>query len=186
MKEFRYDMRYVTHKDYLKFKLLYVKPSTVIDKVFWYRVHKLKEIKHYAKQKNLPVWHMPVIDSIMICILGSIYISDYLVGSIPSDGWFAVVSPYMPLVLFTLFFLTVMDLVAKAMVNVHITLIKLVHGGITKIDHYIWKRTKKDNVISTKILNFQLKYMALPKSTKRRLKILLVLMIILYVTIRLF
>lgn len=162
------------------------KYKQLIDKIFWYRVHKIKEVKYYARNKNLPVWYMPVIDSIMLCFLGSIYISDYIAEAMPSGGLFEVVSPYLPFIFFALAFMTVMDIVAKGMVNIHYFLIKLVHGGIQKLDYYLWKKTKRDNVVSNKIWAFQMKYSNLSKPTKRRIRILVVLLIILYMLIRFF
>jgi hypothetical protein len=162
-----------------------VQTIPLIDKIFWYRIWKIREIKHFAKEKNIPVWQMPVIDSVMLCFLGSIYASSYIIEALPTDGWFGVVSPYLPLIIFTLAFLTVMDTVAKGMVLVHSFLTKSVYRAITKLDYILWKRTKKNNMASEAIWKVQMKYMNLPKPVKRRLKILFVLLIILYVVIRL-
>lgn len=158
----------------------------MIDKIFWYRVAKIKEVKYYAKDRNIPIWYMPVLDAVMLCFLGSIYLSDFLIASIPPDGVFQIVSPYLPFLLFALAFLTVIDLVAKGMVHVHQTSTKLVQKIIQKIDYLIWKKTKKDNVISTGIWRVQSKYMKLSKSSRKRLSLLFIMLIILYVTLRLF
>lgn len=141
-------------------------------------IERVKDTKKFAREKNVPVWEIPLVNSIGIILLTSIYLSFYTWMAI-SDAekrlsvyfwWDALiaVANWLPLIYLSLICLTMLDKVLRIFILMQAVLTKAVYDGIQKLDHKIWRKTGKDSYIASKIWWVQRKWMGIP-AKKRRL-----------------
>ncbi|MBT6051142.1 MAG: hypothetical protein HOG49_30450 [Candidatus Scalindua sp.] len=156
----------------------------IIEDVISDRIAKLKAVKEYSDKKSLPNWKIPVMHSIMLCLLGSIYTARFVVnpsldGKVPDE-----ILSFMPLILLGGAFFTIMDSVAKVMVWVNWAVIKGVMKTISKIDYRIWRNYKKEDYIANKIWKIQMKFHSLGKVNRRRLMAVLIMFMVMWMSYR--
>ena len=164
----------------------------MIVKFFKWRYERLMDVKRVAKEKNLPVWQMPVLDAVGISLLWSIYASyatwSYLNGltemgyKVPL--WLEDLALFSPLFYFVALFATIMDRLAVAFVHLHALVAKGVMLGLQKADHKIWRKTGKDSVITNKIWWVQQKFLKLKKQRRRQLLAVFVLFMVYYYSLK--
>ena len=141
---------------------------------------KIKETKKLAREKNVPVWVMSVFDSVMIAILLSwelsvgtwLLLENWQDGQLYSPSYMEIlwnISTYSPLIYFGIIALTVLDRMIIFFIHIHSLVNKLVFRMINRMDHWIWKKTGKDSVISNVFWKIQMKFYGMPLQKRRRL-----------------
>ena len=154
---------------------------------FWERI---QDTKKFAREKNVPVWEIPLVNSIGIILLISIYLSFYTwmaISDIEKElsyhyWWntFIAISNWAPLIYLGLICLAMLDRVLRVFILFQAALTKLVMDGITKIDHKIWRKTGKDSYVANKIWKVQMKWMKMPKEKRKKIMILAIFLFGLY------
>lgn len=152
---------------------------------FWERI---QDTKKFAREKNVPVWEIPLVNSIGIILLTSIYLSFYTWMAIPENvkpepfwwGTFIAIANWAPLIYLGLICLVMLDKVLRVFILFQAALTKLVMDGITKIDHKIWRKTGKDSYVANKIWKVQMKWMKMPKEKRKKIMILAIFLFGLY------
>ena len=146
-------------------------------------IDKIKATKKLAREKNVPVWHIPLANSIGMLILTAVYMSVYTwiaivdmensFDYIPS-WWntFIGIANYLPLIYLGVLSFTVLDKVLIVFILFQASLTKSIFNGIQKLDHKIWRKTGKDSYVANKIWWVQQKWMGLDK--KKRQKIMVI------------
>ena len=164
----------------------------MIVKFFQWRYQCLMDVKKFAKEKNLPVWQMPLFDALGICLLISIYSSyhtwDYL-NDLTELGynvplWLEDLSLFAPFAYFLALFSTIMDKIARVFVHLHSMAAKGVMRLLQKADHKIWRKTGKDSVITNKIWSVQQRFLKLKKQRRRQLLAVFVLFMVYYYSLK--
>lgn len=140
-------------------------------------IERVKDTKKFAREKNVPVWEIPLVNSIGIILLTSIYLSIYtwmgivnveeqLKGHFWWDSMISVAT-FLPLIYLVLIVLTVLDRVLRVFIIFQSVTTKIIFNAIQKADHKIWRKTGKDSYIANKIWWVQNKWMGLPKKKRR-------------------
>jgi len=156
----------------------------IIEDVIRDRIFKLKAVKEYSDKKSLPNWKIPVMHSVMICLLGSIYVSRFVVnpvldGKVPDE-----ILAFMPLILLGGSFFTIMDSVAKVMVWINWFVIKVIMKSISKVDYCIWRKYKKEDYVANKIWKVQMKFHSLGKVNRRRMTAVFIMFMVMWMSYR--
>ena len=145
-------------------------------------IDKVKATKKLAREKNVPVWHIPLANSIGMLILTSVYMSVYTwiaivdmennFDYIPS-WWhsFISIANWLPLIYLGVLSFTMLHHVLTVFIIFQASLTKGIFNGISKIDHKIWRKTGKDSYIANKIWWVQQKWMGLEKGQRRKIMI---------------
>ena len=146
-------------------------------------IDKVKSTKKLAREKNVPVWHIPLANALGMIILTAVYMSVYTwiaivdmensFDYIPS-WWntFIGIANYLPLIYLGVLSFTVLDKVLIVFILFQASLTKSIFSGIQKLDHKIWRKTGKDSYVANKIWWVQQKWMGLDK--KKRQKIMVI------------
>ena len=139
-------------------------------------IKRIKDTKKVAREKNIGIWFVPVIDSIIIILYASWEISIIIMYNEqdPNVGLFSFIT------LTCLAMLTILDRLILFFIRFHAYVNKLVLQGISKLDMYFWKKTGKDAVVTNSIWKLQGKYMKRTKKQKRMLTVMFVGLIMLY------
>jgi len=153
---------------------------------------KIKETKKLAREKNVPLWAMSVFDSVMIAILVSWQLSvvtwmllgDWQTALLYTPSYMEILwdfSTYSPLIYFTIIALTILDRMIIFFIHVHSIANKLVFKLVNKLDHWVWKKTGKDSVVSNAFWKIQMKLNGMPIQKRRRLMMgVLAVMVVFY------
>ena len=156
----------------------------IIEDIFRDRIAKLKAVKEYSDKKSLPNWKIPVMHSFMMCLLGSVYgakllVNPYLIGNVDE-----IFIAFMPLILLFGSFLTIMDVVAKAMVWINWASIQCVMKVISKADTRIWRKYKREDFVANKILKVQMKFEKMDKITRKRMIAVMIMFMVMWMSYR--
>ena len=146
-------------------------------------IDKVKETKKLARDKNVPIWHIPLANAMGMIILTAVYMSIYTwiaivdieknFDYIPS-WWnlFIDIANWLPLIYLGVLSFTVLDKVLTIFILFQAALTKGIFNGIQKLDHKIWRKTGKDSYIANKIWKVQQKWMGLDKKNRRIIMLL--------------
>ena len=145
-------------------------------------IDKIKATKKLAREKNVPVWHIPLANSIGMLILTSIYMSVYTWVAIVDmeknfdyiPFWwntFTYIANWSPLIYLGVLCFTMLDKVLTVFILFQASLTKSIFNGIQKADHKIWRKTGKDSYIANKIWWVQQKWMGIDKKNRQRIMI---------------
>lgn len=156
----------------------------IIEDIFRDRIAKLKAVKEYSDKKSLPNWKIPVIHSLMLCLLGSVYTARLIVNPMLDGKVDDAILAFMPLILLFGSFLTIMDYVAKAMVWVNYIVIQCVMKVISKIDTRIWRKYKKEDFIANKIWKVQMRFQKMDKVNRRRMIAVMIMFMVMWMSYR--
>ena len=145
-------------------------------------IDKVKATKKLAREKNVPIWHIPLANALGMIILTAVYMSVYTwiaivdieknFDYIPS-WWnmFIEVANWLPLIYLGVLSFTVLDKVLTIFILFQAAVTKSIFNIIQKADHKIWRKTGKDSVIANKIWWVQQKWMGLEKGQRRKIMI---------------
>ena len=146
-------------------------------------IDKVKATKKLAREKNVPIWHIPLANAMGMIILTAVYMSVYTwiaivdieknFDYIPS-WWnlFIDVANWLPLIYLGVLSFTVLDKVLTIFILFQAAVTKSIFNIIQKADHKIWRKTGKDSVIANKIWWVQQKGMGLDKKKRQMIMIL--------------
>jgi len=146
-------------------------------------IDKVKATKKLAREKNVPIWHIPLANAMGMIILTAVYMSVYTwiaivdieknFDYIPS-WWnmFIEVANWLPLIYLGVLSFTVLDKVLTIFILFQAAVTKSIFNIIQKADHKIWRKTGKDSVIANKIWWVQQKWMGLDKKKRQMIMIL--------------
>tara|TARA_B100001245_G_scaffold68235_1_gene47791 strand:+ start:3404 stop:3913 length:510 start_codon:yes stop_codon:yes gene_type:complete len=146
-------------------------------------IDKVKATKKLAREKNVPIWHIPLANAMGMIILTAVYMSVYTwiaivdieknFDYIPS-WWnlFIDVANWLPLIYLGVLSFTVLDKVLTIFILFQAAVTKSIFNIIQKADHKIWRKTGKDSVIANKIWWVQQKWMGLDKKKRQMIMIL--------------
>ena len=146
-------------------------------------IDKVKATKKLAREKNVPIWHIPLANAMGMIILTAVYMSIYSwiaivdieknFSYIPS-WWnlFIGIANWLPLIYLGVLSFTVLDKVLTIFILFQASLTKGIFNGIQKLDHKIWRKTGKDSYIANKIWGVQQKWMGLDKKNRRIIMLL--------------
>ena len=154
-------------------------------------INRIKETKKLARQKNVPIWEIPLANSIGIILLTSVYLSIYTwVAIVDMENsmnyvpiwWSSLVSManWLPLIYFGTLTLTMLDKVLTVFILFQASLTKGIFYGIQKIDLRIWRKTGRDSFIANKIWWIQQKWMGIAKKKRRKIMAIVIFLGILY------
>jgi hypothetical protein len=158
-------------------------------------IGKLKDCKKFAREKNVAVWFIPLIDSILITYFVSwmisyhtwVYLGEYqeIAGSSLQMKWLWEFSVYLPFILWASFVLSVLPRLTKVMIYFHHYAGKAVFLAINKFDMWYWKKYRKESVLANAIWKSQSKFMGIDKQRKRQIIVLFLVGVVIYYVIRL-
>lgn len=158
-------------------------------------ISKIKHTKKIARQKNIAIWYMPLIDSLLITYFISwmvsyhswIFMGNYqdLAGISLQMKWLWEFSVYFPFVFWGLLLITVLPKLIHGMILFHHYIMKLVFIGINRFDLWYWRRYKKDSVLANAIWKSQGQIMGIDKQRKRQIFVIFLVAVALYYMIRL-
>ena len=146
-------------------------------------IDKVKATKKLAREKNVPIWHIPLANAMGMIILTAVYMSVYTwiaivdieknFDYIPS-WWnlFIDIANWLPLIYLGVLSFTVLDKVLTIFILFQAAVTKSIFNIIQKADHKIWRKTGKDSVIANKIWWGQQKWMGLDKKKRQMIMIL--------------
>ena len=146
-------------------------------------IDKVKATKKLAREKNVPIWHIPLANAMGMIILTAVYMSVYTwiaivdieknFDYIPS-WWnlFIDIANWLPLIYLGVLSFTVLDKVLTIFILFQAAVTKSIFNIIQKADHKIWRKTGKDSVIANKIWWVQQKWMGLDKKKRQMIMIL--------------
>lgn len=146
-------------------------------------IDKVKATKKLAREKNVPIWHIPLANALGMIILTAVYMSVYTwiaivdieknFDYIPS-WWnmFIEVANWLPLIYLGVLSFTVLDKVLTIFILFQAAVTKSIFNIIQKADHKIWRKTGKDSFIANKIWWVQQKWMGLDKKKRQMIMIL--------------
>ncbi len=156
---------------------------------------KIKSTKKLAREKNIPVWFLPVFDSLLVSVLISWELS--LGTLILLDKWQSIqdyapwymeilweIFPYSFLIYFGIIVFSILDKMIMGSIHIHAFLNKLFFKIINRADMYIWKKTGRDSVISSIIWRIQRKFMSRSKRQRRQMIMVMVSVIVVYYVYR--
>ncbi len=158
---------------------------------FKQRIDALLAVKKVARENNLPVWQMPVMDSIGLSLLISIYASyevwdwfNHMQEMKIGFTWLEPFLLYLPVFFFFTIFATILDKIAIVFVHIHSKLAKGVMIGISRLDMKIWRKTGRESVVANAMWKVQRKWMSLSKMRRKQLTAVLIMVIIWYYSLR--
>jgi len=155
-------------------------------------IDKIKATKKLAREKNVPVWHIPLANSIGILILTSVYMSVYTwIAIVDMEKnmdyipyyWnsFLSIANYLPLIYLAILGFTMLDKVLTVFIIFQSVVTKGIFNTISKVDHKIWRKTGKDSYIANKIWWVQQKWLSIDSKKRRKIvACVLVLSIVFY------
>ena len=164
--------------------------------IFQNYIDKIKETKKLARQKNVPIWEIPLANSIGIIILTSVYLSVYTwIAIVDVENnmdyvpmwWSTLISiaNWLPLIYFGTLVFTMLDKVLIVFILFQASLTKGIFYGIQKIDHKIWRKTGRDSYVANKIWWMQQKWIGIDKKKRRKIMAFVIFLAIFYYGYRL-
>ena len=144
-------------------------------------------------EQGVPVWEIPLINSIGMIILGSIYLGFWswtLIADMQfsyKPFWFEVLEDnlgYIPMVYALVIAVVALDKILVVMIRFQAKLTKMVYDLIQKLDHKIWRKTGKESFISNKIWKVQQRWVGYDKAKKRRIIALMMFLSVIYYSYR--
>jgi len=146
-------------------------------------IDKVKATKKLAREKNVPIWEIPLANAMGMIILTAVYMSVYTWIAIVDleknfdyiPFWwntFIDIANWLPLIYLGVLTFTMLDKVLTIFILFQASLTKGIFNGIQKLDHKIWRKTGKDSLIANKIWWVQQKWMGLDKRNRRIIMIL--------------
>ena len=156
-------------------------------------IERIKNTKKFANEQNVPVWEIPLINSIGIIILGSIYLGFWswtLIADMQfsyKPFWFEVLEDnlgYIPMVYALVIAVVALDKILVVMIRFQAKLTKMVYSVIQKLDQKIWRKTGKESFISNKIWKVQQRWVGYDKAKKRRIIALMMFLSVIYYSYR--
>jgi hypothetical protein len=139
---------------------------------------KIKETKSFARKKNIGIWFMPIMDSILILYGVSWFFSFHtwiILGDVigPANSYFTQfiwdISMHLPVIYFGIFTVTVIPKLSRIMIYVHYYLMQMTFKFIEKFDLWYWRKYKKDSILSNAIWRSQSQIMGLDIYAKRKI-----------------
>ena len=156
-------------------------PYSMIVKYFRNYLAKIKETKKIAREKNVSLWVMPVFDSVMVAIIIAWHLA---LGTWMLLGDWQDGQAYSPLIYFVIITITVLDKMILFFIHIHAFINKLVFRMVNKLDHWIWKKTGKDSVVSNVFWKIQTKFYGMSIQKRRRLMMCLFAVMIFFYSYR--
>ena len=107
-------------------------------------IKRIKNTKKFAREQNVPVWEIPLINSVGLIILGSIYLGFMSWGLLSQmqfhdkPYWLDVLeetSGYLPMIYALTITLTALDKVLILMIRFQSRITKIIYTAIQKLDH---------------------------------------------------
>jgi len=146
-------------------------------------IDKVKATKKLAREKNVPIWEIPLANAMGMIILTAVYMSVYTWIAIVDleknfdyiPFWwntFIDIANWLPLIYLGVLTFTMLDKVLTIFILFQASLTKGIFTGIQKLDHKIWRKTGKDSLIANKIWWVQQKWMGLDKRNRRIIMVL--------------
>ena len=144
-------------------------------------------------EQGVPVWEIPLINSIGMIILGSIYLGFWswtLIAEMQfayKPFWFEILEDnlgYLPMVYALIIAVVALDKILILMIRFQAKLTKMVYSVIQKLDQKIWRKTGKESFISNKIWKVQQRWVGYDKAKKRRIIALMVFIFVIYYSYR--
>jgi len=141
---------------------------------------RIKQTKKVARDKNIGVWQIPVLNSLLFTMYLSWQLS---IGVwILLDSWQSAqtyipwymdtlwqVSSFSITIIMCIISLTILDKIILFFIYIHAYANKLILQGISKLDMYLWKKTGRDTVFTNAIWKIQGKFM---RRSKRQRKLI--------------
>ena len=160
-------------------------------------IDKIKATKKLAREKNVPVWEIPLANSVGMMILTAVYMSIYTWIAIVDveknfdyiPFWwntFTTIANWLPLIYLGVLCLTMLDKVLTVFILFQAAITKGIYAGIQKLDHKIWRKTGKDSFIANKIWRVQQKWMSIDKKNRRKIIVVAFMVFMLWYGYRLF
>tara|TARA_B100000929_G_scaffold154194_1_gene122052 strand:+ start:239 stop:745 length:507 start_codon:yes stop_codon:yes gene_type:complete len=160
-------------------------------------IEKIRATKKFAREKNVPVWEIPLANSVGIIILTAVYMSVYtwiVIVDVENNmqyipyWWtsFIEIANFLPLIYLSILCWTMLDKVLKVFIIFQAEVTKSIYAGIQKVDHKIWRKTGKDSVIANKIWRVQQAWLKIDKKKRRKIKICAIILAILFYGFRIF
>ena len=156
-------------------------------------INRIRNTRKYASEQGVPVWEIPLINSIGMIILGSIYLGFWSWTAIAEmqfsykPYWFEVLEDnlgYLPIIYFLIIAVIALDKILVVMIRFQAQLTKVVYNLIQKLDQKIWRKTGKESFISNKIWKVQQRWVGYDKRKKRRIIALAVFLFVIYYSFR--
>ena len=168
-----------------------------MDNYFRAYIEKIKATKKLARDKNVPVWEIPLANSVGMILLTAVYMSIYTwIAIVDMENkmqyipyWcnsFIEIANFLPLVYLSVLCLTMLDKVLIVFIIFQAVVTKGIYAGIQKLDHRIWRKTGRDSFIANKIWRVQQKWMSYDKKKRRKIMVFVILCSILFYGYRLF
>ena len=143
-------------------------------------IDKVKATKKLARDRNVPVWHIPLANSIGILILTAVYMSVYTWIAIVDmeksfqyiPSWwnsFISIANYLPLIYLGILCFTMLHHVLTVFIIFQAVVTKGIYNAIAKIDHKIWRKTGRDSYIANKIWWVQQKWLSIDSKKRRKI-----------------
>ena len=156
-------------------------------------IERIRNTRKFAMEQGVPVWEIPLINSIGMIILGSIYLGFWswtLIADMQfsyKPFWFEVLEDnlgYIPMVYALVIAVVALDKILVVMIRFQAKLTKMVYSVIQKLDQKIWRKTGKESFISNKIWKVQQRWVGYDKAKKRRIIALMVFLSVIYYSYR--
>ena len=156
-------------------------------------IERIRNTRKFAMEQGVPVWEIPLINSIGMIILGSIYLGFWswtLIADMQfsyKPFWFEVLEDnlgYLPIIYFLIIAVIALDKILVVMIRFQAQLTKVVYNLIQKLDQKIWRKTGKESFISNKIWKVQQRWVGYDKAKKRRIIALMVFLSVIYYSYR--
>ena len=156
-------------------------------------IERIRNTRKFAMEQGVPVWEIPLINSIGMIILGSIYLGFWswtLIADMQfsyKPFWFEVLEDnlgYIPMVYALVIAVVALDKILVVMIRFQAKLTKMVYSVIQKLDQKIWRKTGKESFISNKIWKVQQRWVGYDKAKKRRIIALMIFIFVIYYSYR--
>ena len=156
-------------------------------------IERIRNTRKFAMEQGVPVWEIPLINSIGMIILGSIYLGFWswtLIADMQfsyKPFWFEVLEDnlgYIPMVYALVIAVVALDKILVVMIRFQAKLTKMVYSVIQKLDQKIWRKTGKESFISNKIWKVQQRWVGYDKAKKRRIIALMMFLFVIYYSYR--
>ena len=156
-------------------------------------IERIRNTRKFAMEQGVPVWEIPLINSIGMIILGSIYLGFWswtLIADMQfsyKPFWFEVLEDnlgYIPMVYALVIAVVALDKILVVMIRFQAKLTKMVYDLIQKLDQKIWRKTGKESFISNKIWKVQQRWVGYDKAKKRRIIALMIFIFVIYYSYR--
>lgn len=143
---------------------------------------KIKQTKKVARDKNVPVWKLPVFNSLIFTmyiswqlsiglwiLLDSWQSSQIYIPWYMNNLWQA--SSFSISIFMCIITLTILDKIILFFIYLHAFVNKIILSTISKVDMYLWKKTGKDSVLTSAIWKIQGKFLRRSKKQRTLLSI---------------